>query len=178
MSVNVIEDKVNILCEVKIMGNVSYWYKKTLQSFADAITYGEYDEITKSVLEEESEETLENFILEYRQNININEFYFNAGIVTNQIVSETRTIGNDSFNAAMFALCNFMELIGLESEEDNIDMTNYERIKKMNVPEMARLLESIHSYFDEHIRTINGDNVFDSFDDIEEWLESEVKDND
>ena len=100
------------------MGNVSYWYKKILQSFADAITYGEYEEITNSVLEEESEETLENFILEYRQNININEFYFNAGIVTNQIISETRTIGNDSFNAAMFALCNFMELIGLESEAE------------------------------------------------------------
>ena len=93
------------------MGNVSYWYKKTLQSFADAITYGEYEKITNSVLEEESEERLENFILEYRQNININEFYFNARIVTNQIVAETRTIDNDSFNAAMFALCNFMELI-------------------------------------------------------------------
>ena len=53
-------------------------------------------------------------------------------------------------------------------------MTNYERIKKMTVPEMARLLGSIHNDFDEHIRTINSDNVFDSFDDIEEWLESEV----
>ena len=57
-------------------------------------------------------------------------------------------------------------------------VTNFERIKQMTVPEMARLLGSIHSNFDEHIRTINGDNVFDSFDDIEEWLESEVKDND
>ena len=56
-------------------------------------------------------------------------------------------------------------------------MTNFERIKKMNVPEMARLLESIHSDFDEHIRTINGDKIFDSFDDIEEWLESEVDGN-
>ena len=56
-------------------------------------------------------------------------------------------------------------------------MTNFERIKQMTVPEMVRLLESIHSDFDEHIRTINGDNIFDSFDDIEEWLESEVGDN-
>ena len=61
---------------------------------------------------------LENFILKYRQSININKFYFNAGIVTDQIISETRTIGNDSFNAAIFALCNFMELIGLESEAE------------------------------------------------------------
>ena len=98
------------------MGNVSYWYKKTLQSFADAITYGEYEKITKSVLEEESEETLENFILEYRQNININEFYLNAGIITNQIMSESTTVGNDSANAAIAALCSFMELIGIESE--------------------------------------------------------------
>ena len=53
-------------------------------------------------------------------------------------------------------------------------MTNFERIKQMTVPETARLLGSIHNDVDEHIRTINGDNVFDSFDDIEEWLESEV----
>ena len=57
-------------------------------------------------------------------------------------------------------------------------MTNFEYIKQMSVKEMARLIGSIHSDFDEHIRTINGDNVFDSFDDIEEWLESEVDDND
>ena len=56
-------------------------------------------------------------------------------------------------------------------------MTNFERIKQMTVPELARLIGSIHSDFDEHIRTINGDNIFDSFDDIEEWLESEVGDN-
>ena len=53
-------------------------------------------------------------------------------------------------------------------------MTNFEHIKQMSVKEMARLIGSIHSDFDEHIRTINGDNVFDSFDDIEEWLEREV----
>ena len=57
-------------------------------------------------------------------------------------------------------------------------MTNFERIKQMTVLELARLIGSIHSNCDEHIRTINGDNVFDSFDDIEEWLESEVRDND
>ena len=56
-------------------------------------------------------------------------------------------------------------------------MTNYECIKQMTVPELARLLGSIHNDVDEHSRTINGDNVFDSFDDIEEWLESEVGDN-
>ena len=57
-------------------------------------------------------------------------------------------------------------------------MTNYEYIKQMTVPELARLLGSIHNDVDERSRTINCDNVFDSFDDIEEWLESDVKDND
>ena len=53
-------------------------------------------------------------------------------------------------------------------------MTNFERIKQMTVEEIAHLLGSIHNDVDEHIRTINGDNVFDSFDSVEEWLESEV----
>lgn len=57
-------------------------------------------------------------------------------------------------------------------------MTNFERIKYMTVEEMARLLGCIHDDFDEHTRTIDGNNILDSFDDIEEWLESEVEEND
>ena len=56
-------------------------------------------------------------------------------------------------------------------------MTNFERIKQMSAKEIARLLGSIHSDFDDNIRMINGDKMFDSFDNIEEWLESEVEDN-
>ena len=48
----------------------------------------------------------------------------------------------------------------------------------MNVPEMARLLGSIHSDFDDNIRIINGDVILDSFDDIEEWLERKADEND
>lgn len=57
-------------------------------------------------------------------------------------------------------------------------MTNFEHIKQMSVKEMARLLGCIHSDWEENIRTIDGNNILDSFDDIEEWLESEVDDND
>ena len=53
-------------------------------------------------------------------------------------------------------------------------MTNFERIKQMSAKEMARLLGCIHSDWEENIRTINGSSILDSFDDIEEWLESEV----
>lgn len=53
-------------------------------------------------------------------------------------------------------------------------MTNFEHIKQMTVPELARLLGSIFVDCNENTRTIDGKIVFDSFDSIEEWLESEV----
>ena len=57
-------------------------------------------------------------------------------------------------------------------------MTNFERIKQMTVSELARLLGCIFVDCNEYTRTINGKTMFDSFDSIEEWLESEVDDND
>ena len=56
-------------------------------------------------------------------------------------------------------------------------VTNYERIKQMSTKEMARLLGSVFVDCYEYSRTINGKTMFDSFDSIEEWLESEVEDN-
>ena len=49
-------------------------------------------------------------------------------------------------------------------------MTNFEHIKQMNIEELSRLLGSITSDLEENIRTINGDKILDSFDDIEEWF--------
>ena len=57
-------------------------------------------------------------------------------------------------------------------------MTNFERIKQMSAKEMARLLGSVFVDCNEYTRTINGKTMFDSFDSIEEWLESEVDNND
>lgn len=54
-------------------------------------------------------------------------------------------------------------------------MTNFDRIKQMSAKEMAKLLGCIYSDWEENIRTIDGNNILDSFDDIEEWLESEVE---
>ena len=59
-----------------------------------------------------------------------------------------------------------------------IKVTNFEYIKQMGIKELAILLGCIWSDFDDNIRIINGDVILDSFDDIEEWLEREVKDND
>ena len=57
-------------------------------------------------------------------------------------------------------------------------MTNYERIKQMSTKEMARLLGSVFVDCNEYTRTINGKTIFDSFNSIEEWLESDVDNND
>lgn len=56
-------------------------------------------------------------------------------------------------------------------------MTNFEHIKQMSIKEMARLLGSIFVDCYECTRTINGRTIYDSFDSIGEWLESEVEDN-
>ena len=56
-------------------------------------------------------------------------------------------------------------------------MTNYERIKQMSTKEMARLLGNIFVDCYEYTRTINGETMFDLFDNIEEWLKSDAKDN-
>ena len=56
-------------------------------------------------------------------------------------------------------------------------MTNFERIKQMSIKEMARLLGNIFVDSYEYTRTINGETMFDLFDNIEEWLKSEAKDN-
>ena len=47
----------------------------------------------------------------------------------------------------------------------------------MTVSELARLLGCIFVDCDEFTRTIDGKTMFDSFDSIGEWLESEVEDN-
>ena len=56
-------------------------------------------------------------------------------------------------------------------------MTNLERIKHMSIKEMARLLGNIFVDSYEYTRTINGETMFDLFDNIEEWLKSDAKDN-
>ena len=56
-------------------------------------------------------------------------------------------------------------------------MTNFEYIKQMTIPELARLLGCIFVDCYECTRTINGRTIYDSFNSIEEWLESEVDGN-
>ena len=56
-------------------------------------------------------------------------------------------------------------------------MGGINKIKQMSTKEMARLLGNIFVDCYEYTRTINGKAMFDSFDSIEEWLESEVEDN-
>lgn len=53
-------------------------------------------------------------------------------------------------------------------------MTNFERIKQMNIQDMAEFLRFIDYDWSDDTRTIDGDTVPDTISDIKEWLESEV----
>lgn len=57
-------------------------------------------------------------------------------------------------------------------------MTNFERIKQMNIKELSELLRFISYDWEFDTYTIDGDTVPATMADIEEWLESEVAEND
>lgn len=49
------------------MGNPHIYYKRALQCFAHCLTYMENEKLAKSLLQEESEEKLEEFILQKKK---------------------------------------------------------------------------------------------------------------
>lgn len=52
-------------------------------------------------------------------------------------------------------------------------MTNYEKIKRMSVEELAEFLGSIDTYNLNQETTINDTIILKNISDIKEWLESE-----
>ena len=57
-------------------------------------------------------------------------------------------------------------------------MTNFDRIKQMNIRELSILFGGISYSYYCHKRYINGDSIDDTLEGIKEWLESEVEEND
>lgn len=62
--------------------------------------------------------------------------------------------------------------------KDKKRLTNYERIRNMNIDEMADFLNSISDIYDDggfYSKTIDNTRIIDCCNsDIREWLESEV----
>lgn len=86
----------------------SYWYKEILQRFLQFVGYEE--EL------QNDEQILEKTIFEYYENChNLNNFYFYAGIATQQILSEAMNLGSYSISIAMIAASLFLNYIQFDA---------------------------------------------------------------
>lgn len=100
------------------MGCPQIYYKRALQCFAHALIYMEDEKQAKKLLDEKSEEKLEEFILDKKKICNEKQFYYDAGRTSEHVLNEADEEGIDAFNACIGGLNMFDDFIGLEWEED------------------------------------------------------------
>lgn len=100
------------------MGCPTIYYYKALQYFAHCLAYDEDKKLASKLLNEKSTEKLENLILDQKSKILEKEFFFNAGIIVKQVLTEADEDGVDSFNAAIAGLNEFEYFIGLFDDDD------------------------------------------------------------
>lgn len=98
------------------MGCPSIYYKRALQCFAYDLAYRNR-KLAEELLEENSEEKLENFILKNKELYSENKFYYEAGRTCQLVLNEANNEGCDAYNACIGGLNMFEELIGM-SEVD------------------------------------------------------------
>lgn len=101
------------------MGCPEIYYKSALQCFAHALIRLEDDKLAKELLNEMSDEKLEQFILDKKKIYNEKQFYYDAGRTTEFVLNEADQDGCDAFNACIGGLYQFECFIGLESDEDD-----------------------------------------------------------
>ena len=100
------------------MSYPSIYYKRALQCFAHALVYMEDKSLAKELLEENSENKLEKFILEKKKIYNKKQFYYDAGRTYEYVLNEADEEGHDAFNACIGGLNMFNSLIGLKDDID------------------------------------------------------------
>lgn len=88
------------------------YYKRAIQYFAYAIAYMEGSEFAEELLEETSEEKLETFILNNKEQMNEKLFYYDAGRASQSVIEE----GCDPLNASLGGIEEFEDFIGLNAK--------------------------------------------------------------
>lgn len=101
------------------MGCPDIYYKRALQCFAYALVHLEDNKLAKELLNEESEEKLEEFILNKKKTYDEKQFYYNAGRTTEFVLNESEKEGCDAFNACIGGLCQFEYFVGVELENES-----------------------------------------------------------
>lgn len=102
------------------LGCPDIFYKRALQAFCYRLNH-ENTEIKNNFLNEKSEEKLELEINKWRKKLSVERFFYEAGIVSENILTEADEIECDSFNAACGGLYDFERFIFGDKHEDEDD---------------------------------------------------------
>lgn len=100
------------------MGCPDIYYKRALQCLAYALVHLEDNKLVKELLNEKSEEKLEELILNKKDSYDEKQFYYNAGRTTEFVLNEADQEDCDAFNACIGGLNQFEYFIGLELDDD------------------------------------------------------------
>lgn len=102
------------------MGNPSIYYKRSLQNFAHCLAAEDNNfSLAKKLYEEESEEVLEDFILQKKDEIDEKLFFYDAGRTCQVVIQEAYEEGCDALNASIGGLNEFEYFIGI-CEDDEV----------------------------------------------------------
>lgn len=102
------------------MGCPSIYFEEVLQNFAYNLTCMEDMKLAKELFEEKDVVKLKNYILEKKETIPIEKFYYNAGMASMHVLNRCdEEDGNDGFNACCGGLYSFERFIGVRKEDKN-----------------------------------------------------------
>lgn len=102
------------------MGSPSVFYKRALQNFAYCLAAEDNNfSLSKKLYKEKSEEDLESFILQKKNEIDEKLFFYDAGRTCEIVMQAAYEEGCDAWNASCGGLNEFEYFIGLISNEDN-----------------------------------------------------------
>lgn len=100
------------------MGCPTIYYKQALQGLAYYLTCHDDMKKAKELSEEKDVEKLEQIIIEKKQNISIEQFFYNAGMASMYTLNDAdKNGGCDGLNACIGGLNMFDNFIGLEKDE-------------------------------------------------------------
>ena len=94
------------------MGCPEKYYKEALQKFAHSLYFDSNKNKAKQLSDEESIKELEDAIRTQKENTNIIDFVFDAGISAGMVLEHAdRDGGCDGFNACLSVLSDFEDFI-------------------------------------------------------------------
>lgn len=101
------------------MGNPDFYYKRSLQVLARYLVFMDDKKFAEELLNEQSVEMLEKFILQKKEEMEEKNFYYAAGQTCHFVLLEANEDGCDAFNASIGGLVSFEYFIGLQTDEEN-----------------------------------------------------------